>query len=217
MQRICSQQSRADAYSWRVMSRALGCALLPSVYPQAFRPSSILLDSSYPLVFLMRLEQGPLPGGAARCSSGMASVLELEGKGPELFVRSWHVCDDQLHFSTEICLYYLPWRNACIQQHSSSYLWNWPQAHTQKMGGNKINLEMPSKIKNHFLPSNMRAGNPNEISRLCYPAFIPISYSFFLFKNRSIRGKSLNGKRKLVSLRVLLSKSWEVWVLLKTL
>lgn len=60
--------------------------------PKHFRPSSTLLDSSYPLVFLMRLEQSPWPGGAARCSCGMASVLELEGKGPELFVHSWHVC-----------------------------------------------------------------------------------------------------------------------------
>lgn len=179
MQRICSQQSRADAYSWRVMSRALGCALLPSVYPQAFRPSSILLDSSYPLVFLMRLEQGPLPGGAARCSSGMASVLELEGKGPELFVRSWHMCDDQLHFSTEICLFYLPWRNACIQQHSSSYLWNWPQVHTQKMGGNKKNLEMPSKIKNHKALSALK--HESWQSKWNLQPVLPCFYPHLLF------------------------------------
>jgi len=50
----------------------------------------------------MRLEQSPLPEGAARCSSGMTSVLELEGKGPEHNVCSWHVCDDQLQYDTEI-------------------------------------------------------------------------------------------------------------------
>lgn len=83
--------------------------------PKHFRPSSILLDVSYPLVFLMRLEQSPLPEGAARCSSGMASVLELEGKGPECLVRSWHMCEDQLQFDTEICLYYLAWRSAWIR------------------------------------------------------------------------------------------------------
>lgn len=93
MQRIYSQQSWANAYSWCAMPRAMGCALshremlcYHQPAPRHFRPSSILLHSSYPLVFLMRLEQSPLPGGAARCSSGMASVLELEGKGPELFV-----------------------------------------------------------------------------------------------------------------------------------
>lgn len=128
MQRIYSQQSWANAYSWRVLSRAMGCILshremlcIPQSTLKHFRPSSIPLDSSYPLVFLMRLEQSPLPGGAARCSSGMASVLELEGKGPELFVCSWHVCDDQLRFDADICLYCLPWRNAWIQQHSPSY------------------------------------------------------------------------------------------------
>lgn len=70
--------------------------------PEHFRPSFILLDSSYPLAFLMRLEQSPLPEGAARCSSGMASVLGLEGKGPEHIAHSWHVWDDQLQFDTEI-------------------------------------------------------------------------------------------------------------------
>lgn len=122
MQRIYSQQSQASAYSWRVMTRAMGCALshremlgYHQSTPEHFRPSSILLDSSYPLVFLMRLEQSPWPGGAARCSSGMASVLELEGKGPEHFVHSWHMCDDLLQFDTEICLYYLTWRNAWIR------------------------------------------------------------------------------------------------------
>lgn len=128
MQRIYSQQSRANAYSWHVVSRAVGCALSHEEMlcyrqsaPKHVRPSSIPLDSSYPLVILMRLEQSPLPGGAARCSSGVASVLELEGKGPELSVCSWHVCDDQLQFDAEICLYFVPWRNAWIQQHSPSY------------------------------------------------------------------------------------------------
>lgn len=63
----------------------------------------------------MRLEQSPLPEGAARCSSGMAGVLELEGRGPEHIVPSRHMCDDQLLFDTEI-LTVLPELEKCKDQ-----------------------------------------------------------------------------------------------------
>lgn len=98
IQGIYSQHLWDNAFSWHVMSRAWGCVLCHSEMlcyhqstPKRFRPSFILLDSSYPLALLMRLEQSPLPEGAARCSSSTAGVLELEGKGPQHVVPSWHM------------------------------------------------------------------------------------------------------------------------------
>lgn len=191
MQRIYSQQSRASACSWCVTSRAVGCALSHREMlcyhhsaPKHFRPSSILLDSSYPLVLLMRLEQSPWPGGAARCSSGMGSVLELEGRGLELSVCPWHMCDDQLQFDTEIFLCYLPWRKAWILQHSSHYKNPSATGHRfmpKRCGGTKQtwSCQVTPKITRHCLPSNMRAGNPNLQSVL--PCFYPHLSFIFLF------------------------------------
>lgn len=128
----------------------------------------------------MRLEQTPWPGGAARCSSGMSSVLELEGRGPELSVHSWHTCDDQLQLDSEMCLCYLPWRKAWIRQLQKT-LCNWWQVHAQKMWRAKTDLEMPSNTKNHKAFSALKYESWQSKSPVCLT--LPLSSSLIHFSS----------------------------------